>query len=58
MCRLLVKLNEVTASTAVGLCHILNAAALKIVLFADGSSLHARKDTMQTRHTEKETLEE
>jgi hypothetical protein len=58
MCRLFVKLDEVTTSTAVGLCHILKATALKVVLFADGSALHARKDTVQTRYTEKETLEE
>lgn len=58
MCRLLLKLNEVATTTAVGLGHILNASALKVVFFADRSALHARKDTVQARHAEKETLEE
>lgn len=57
MCRLLVKLNEVATTAAVGLCHVLNASALKIVLLADGGALHARKDTVQAGHTEQEALE-
>lgn len=57
MRRLLVKLDEVAAGTAVRLCHIFQARAFKVIFLSNRCALHACKDTVQTGHAEQETLE-
>lgn len=56
MRRLLVKLDEVAAGTAVRLCHIFQARAFKIVFLSNRCSLHACKDTVQAGYAEQEAL--
>jgi hypothetical protein len=58
---LLLKLNEVAASTAERLGNILNAVTLEIVLVADIGALHASEDPVKTtacRAAEEKALEE
>lgn len=47
MLRLLLELNQVAATTAKGLCNVLDAVSLEVVLFADRGTLHAGEDPVK-----------